>query len=205
MECSLQPLRQGMCKSVIRTTVWTIGHSRHEFEPFASLLSDQNIEVVADVRTFPSSKMAPDFNEPILKNKLLEVGVDYVFLGLELGGRPNDSAMYDDQGRVLYGPLASSKLFKDGLAKLTELAQTKRVVMLCSEGKPDGCHRHLLLSKVLDQNGLEVIHILPDGSLTSYTEIKPDNKQPTLFEFGDEEEWKSVLSVRPDLAQRNFS
>lgn len=187
-----------------RTKIWTIGHSRHDFEAFESLLSAHQIELIVDVRTFPSSKMAPDFNEALLKQKLKACGVEYHFLGLELGGRPNDSAMYDDQGRVLYGKLADSPEFKGGIDRLIELAKSKRVAVMCSEGKPEGCHRHLLVAKVLDEYEVEVIHILPTGLLTSYTEMKPKITQPMLFDLEGGDEWKSVLSVRPDRAQRHF-
>jgi len=187
-----------------RNRIWTIGHSRHDFDTFESLLSSQKIELIVDVRTFPSSKMAIDFNEALLKQKLEGCGVEYLFAGLELGGRPNDSAMYDNQGRVLYGKLADSPQFKGGIDRLIELAKAKRVAVMCSEGKPDGCHRHLLVAKVLDESEVEVIHILPTGMLTSYTEMKPRITQPMLFDFEGGDEWKSVLSVRPDQAQKHF-
>src|SRR4051812_4363139 len=42
-------------------TVWTIGHSSHSPEALLSLLHQQHIEVVVDVRSQPYSQFAPHF------------------------------------------------------------------------------------------------------------------------------------------------
>ena len=43
-------------------TVFTIGHSMHEFGRFAALLNQHEIEVVADVRSTPYSRWKRQFN-----------------------------------------------------------------------------------------------------------------------------------------------
>ncbi len=184
--------------------VWTIGHSRHEFQQFLELMEKFNIESVVDVRTFPSSKMAPHFNDVLLKRTLKDSGMNYVFMGKELGGRPDGEHMYDEKGHVLYNKLADSELFLQGMARLLSGIERYRVAIMCSEGKPEGCHRHLLIARVLSNQGINVTNILPDGTTNSYKDLAPENRQSVLFEIEGGEPWKSVLSVR-QVSQLNDS
>ena len=179
--------------------IWTIGHSRHEFEKFAELLRMSAIQVIVDVRTIPSSRMAPQFNEIALRGALAACGIDYIFMGKELGGRPDGDELYDEKGRVLYNKVAESELFLAGIDRVRTGIVDHRVAIMCSEGKPEGCHRHLLVARILDNLGIQVRHILTDGSTVGYAEIAQDDGQATLFELDGGEPWKSVLSVRQAL------
>jgi len=187
-----------------RMKVWTIGHSRHEFGEFAKLLEQNSIEVVVDVRTIPSSKMAPQFNEIALRKALEERNLEYIFMGKELGGRPDGAHMYDEKGHVLYNKLAESDLFNAGIERLLNGISKYRVAIMCSEGKPEGCHRHLLISRVLQESNVEVFHILTDGSLIAYQELAKEDNQIALIELEGGEPWKSVLSVRQVSQQNDF-
>lgn len=184
-------------------TVWTIGHSRHEFEDFAGLLALHRIELIVDVRTIPSSRMAPQFNQHAIRHSLRASGIDYVFMGLELGGRPDAEEMYDEKGRALYNKVAESNLFQGGIERLRKATLEHRVAVMCSEGKPDGCHRHLLVGRVLHALDIQVMNILTDGSAVSYTDMVGDDSTVALFEMEGGEPWKSVLSVRQESPQNN--
>jgi hypothetical protein len=70
--------------------IYTIGHSTHTWEDFLKLLATLNIEVVADVRSKPYSRFNPQFNRETLASGLEEAGKRYLFLGKELGGKPED-------------------------------------------------------------------------------------------------------------------
>jgi len=41
----------------------------------------------------------------------------YLFMGKELGGRPDGDEFYDSEGHVLYWRVAESHLFLDGIAE----------------------------------------------------------------------------------------
>ncbi len=69
------------------TTIYAVVHSHHAAEHFASLLRAQEIALLVDVRSHPTSKWAPQFGKPALAKKLATHGVAYEFLGRELGGR----------------------------------------------------------------------------------------------------------------------
>ena len=84
---------------------------------------------------------------PITLGLLLSsAGIQYLYLGKELGGRPNDWRFHDDDGYVLYNKLAESPMFKEGISRLIQGASDYRIAVMCSEAKPDSCHRHLLIA-----------------------------------------------------------
>ena len=86
--------------------LYSIGHSNTDVDVFLDLLGRHRIEVVADVRSSPFSRHAPHFNREQLKRALANRRVRYVYMGDELGGRPSDPVMYDEQHHVRYDLLA---------------------------------------------------------------------------------------------------
>jgi uncharacterized protein (DUF488 family) len=84
-------------------TVYTIGHSTHTIEHFAGLLRLHGITALGDVRTTPYSRMNPQYNRENLQRSLSVLGFTYVYLGHELGGRPD------------YEAVAKTPLFQSGL------------------------------------------------------------------------------------------
>jgi uncharacterized protein (DUF488 family) len=188
----------------------SIGHSNVSFEAFVDLLKQHEVEVVADVRTAPRSRYVPHFDSEPLRESLAEAGIKYVFLGRELGGRPEGDEFYDDYDHVLYGRLAESSLFEEGLERVLDGARKFRVAMLCSEEDPLHCHRHLLISRVLLSRGVDVTHIRGDGTLQSEGTLAMieagEQQQGALFDAPAEERpWRSTRSVSRRRAQLTFS
>ena len=112
--------------------VLTIGHSNHDLNHFLALVRDHQVEVIVDTRSQPYSKYSPHFDQAALRDALTEVGVKYVYMGRELGGRPSGTQFYDEEGHVLYVRVAESPLFVEGLKRLEKGLQTHRVALLCS-------------------------------------------------------------------------
>ena len=177
--------------------VYSIGHSNHPIEQFLRLLELHRIEVLVDVRSVPASRFAPQFGLHRLRASVVEAGRAYVFLGKELGGRPDGAEYYDADGRVLYGRRAAAPDFVDGIDRLAELAARSRVAMLCSEENPESCHRRLLVSRALAPRGVSVEHIRGDGRVQRDDELAPmAGAQGGLFdEVADT--WRSTHPVRP--------
>ena len=166
--------------------IWSIGHSNHELPAFVALLRGAGVEVIADVRSQPYSRFNPQFNRETLRAALLEAEIDYVFLGDELGGRPSEPGCYDADGHVLYDKVAETDRFRDGLSRLVAGSRNFRVAMMCSEGDPSNCHRHLLVSCALTADGIPVTHVLADGTTITEAELSAQyESQPALF--GDEQ------------------
>lgn len=150
-------------------TLFTIGHSNHPLEKFFGLLKQRNIQALADVRSAPYSRRHPQYNRDNLQAALSEAGIQYVFLGRELGARSEDPACYAD-GKVQYDRLAATELFASGIERLLEGLKTYRIALMCAEREPLNCHRTLLVSRALERRGLGIVHILPDGTLEAHAD-----------------------------------
>lgn len=179
-------------------TVFSVGHSNHSIERFVSLLRQHGIDVVADVRSSPQSRYAPHFSRDALAAVLRREGIHYVFLGAELGGRPAADEFYDEEGYVLYGAVAETEAFGDGVSRLEVGAARRRVAMMCSEEDPTDCHRRLLVARVLCGRGDDVLHIRGDGRIESEDELRAleESRDPQESLFGEAEKpWRSIRSV----------
>lgn len=151
------------------STILTVGHSTYEADTLLSMLRDQGVTAVADVRSVPYSRHTPQFNGDVLKNLLGAHSVKYVFLGRELGARSNDPTCYVN-GRVQYSRLACTELFRSGITRVLKGARLERVALLCAEKEPLECHRAVLIARVLAEMGQEVAHILEGGILEPHSE-----------------------------------
>ncbi|MEK9970691.1 MAG: DUF488 domain-containing protein, partial [Ferrovibrio sp.] len=63
------------------TTIFTIGHSNQTAERFAALLRQHGITLLADVRSAPASRHAPQFNRIALARNLEDAGIGYRWFG----------------------------------------------------------------------------------------------------------------------------
>jgi uncharacterized protein (DUF488 family) len=149
--------------------VLTIGHSHHPVEAFIALLLQHGVTALADVRSAPYSRFAPQFNREALARSLKTSGIKYVFLGRELGARSDDRSCYE-HGRVQYARLARTDGFRSGLTRVIRGANDYHVALMCAEKEPLECHRALLVARALDELGIPVEHILPDGRRESHAE-----------------------------------
>lgn len=145
-------------------TLYTVGHSNHSIEKFIGLLTANGVTAIADVRSQPFSRRYPQFNKERLAAALAQQGIAYVFLGKELGARSEDPSCYEN-GRVQYGRLAATLLFKTGIERVLAGTEKFRIALMCAEKEPLDCHRTLLVSCALQSAGASIAHILADGSV----------------------------------------
>ena len=189
----------------MKNLVFTIGHSNHSAEKFVRLLKGYRIEVVVDTRSHPYSRHASRFNARALEALLSRDGIGYLFLGGELGGRPEGGEFYDAKGRVDYALVGCSRPFLDGISRLEKELRTRTAALLCSEEDPARCHRRLLVGRTLEERGITLRHIRGDGSVE--TEDEMDGGQPILFAEKEASPRKSIRSVsrkrrRPSSSER---
>jgi uncharacterized protein (DUF488 family) len=143
--------------------IFTIGHGGQTAEELLEHLQRHDVQYVVDVRSSPYSRFQPHFSQDPLSALLTRHGLRYVFMGAELGGRPDDPDCYID-GRVDYDTVRTKAFFRRGIDRLhSAQAQRFRVCLLCSEGKPWQCHRAKLIGVTLLDDGIDVLHILPTG------------------------------------------
>lgn len=180
-----------------RPTLYSIGHSNHSEEKFLDLLTQHSIEVLVDVRSQPFSRYNPQFNDSNLKRAVEAAGIRYLFLGDQLGGRPEDVEFFDEAGHALYHSMAESPAFLAGIERLERGASEHRMAIMCSEENPAVCHRHLLVTRVIRDRGIDVLHIRGDGRLETEDQVAPPEKQGVLFADMEQRSWKSIRSVSP--------
>jgi len=152
--------------------VFTIGHGNVPIDRIIFLLKKSEIHVVADVRSMPYSRHVPQANREKLEEALKIEGIEYVFMGEQLGGRPADIEVHDEWGNVDYSKLAASDSFHEGLERIVKGSKQNNVCVLCSEEDPVRCHRGLVISRELAKLGLEVRHIRHDGRIDSQARLE---------------------------------
>lgn len=157
--------------------VLTIGHSSHGWPHFQHLLDQHRIGCIADVRSYPRSRL-PHFTSPMLRVLLNRMGVSYVWLGDQLGGRPRS-------GPNLYAEMAETLFFRTGIERLLEIAPRTRLALMCAEAEVLECHRFLLVTRHLAAIGIEIEHIHGDGTIETQHDA--------------EERLMARLRIKPDL------
>lgn len=126
--------------------IYTIGHSNRNLEDFVEILKRYKIEVLIDVRRFPTSKFS-HFSRKNLEESLRENGICYLYLGDLLGGFRKGG----------YRKYTETKEFERGIREITKIP--KNLALMCSEKFPWKCHRRFIAAR-LSEKGFEVIHIL---------------------------------------------
>lgn len=185
--------------------VWSMGHSNFTIDEFIDLALWREIQVIADVRSMPYSKYTPQFNRELFSSTLTKAGIRYQFMGDSLGGRPPEPDLYDEEGHVLYSELAKNPRFKSGVEQLCIDSERERVAMMCSEESPQNCHRRLLISRVLADQGVDTLHIRGNRSVQSNAElINLFGPHITENLFGGEP-WRSIQPVLRNGQQSNSS
>lgn len=152
--------------------VFSIGHGGRSLDTLVAQLHALEVPFLIDVRSSPYSRFQPEFSREPLHAQLGEQKIRYVFMGDLLGGRPPDPDCYDDAGKVDYQRCRTKDFFMRGIDRLrTAHVKGMRVCMLCSEGKPWECHRSKLIGWVLQEHGIAVEHVLPDGSVRTQDQV----------------------------------
>jgi len=188
----------------VQGTVYTAGFSNLPQRSFLSNLHSHGIQVLVDVRSKPYASYTPHFNKDQIEAAATASGLRYLYLGQELGGMPDNPGFYDDEGYVLYDRIAATEGFQVGIKRLLDgLNKGYSLALTCGEDNPRGCHRRLLLGKVLREQGVAVAHILSNGTLISEAELLDEERkvprQLSLFGGVKEEEraWKSRQMLLP--------
>ncbi len=125
--------------------LFTLGHSAMQLSALLETLRQFHIGLLVDVRSSPRSFRHPHFDRIELERALPEAGVRYLFLGEELGGRPDDPGAYASDGVVDYRSRRKSYGFQSGVDRVSqELARTD-LALMCAEEDPLLCHRFLMI------------------------------------------------------------
>jgi uncharacterized protein (DUF488 family) len=163
--------------------IYTIGYGSRDVGAFLTVLQANQIQYLIDIRSSPYSSYKPEFSKSSLQNYLEANGVRYIFMGDSLGGQPEDDGCYTN-GKVDYEKVAQQLFYREGIERLRKASQQgQRVVLMCSEGKPENCHRSKLIGQTLTLERLEVLHIDEVDEILTQKQVllRLTNGQPSLF------------------------
>ena len=135
------------------------------------VLHQHEIAYLIDVRSAPYSRYKPEFSKAPLSNELERHGIRYVFMGDALGGRPRRRNVLR-QRKVDYEKVKTTAFYQRGIQRLhTAFMQQQSVVLMCSEGKPEECHRCKLIGATLTTQDIPVIHIDENGEQVTQEKV----------------------------------
>ncbi len=169
-----------MLKSIINKsdelTLFTVGHSTRSAQEFLEILRAHQIELLADVRSFPSSRRYPHFNKVNLRDLLGESNVQYQHMP-QLGGRRRASpasmnTAWKNAGFRGYADYMETNEFANGIEELLSLAKDKHTAVMCAEAVWWRCHRSLI-ADYLKASGVKIVHLIDEkkSELHPYTSV----------------------------------
>jgi len=154
-----------------RLPLYTIGYGARSLDEFLAALKANGIGILIDVRSAPYSKFKKEFSKELLQYHLERAGIRYLFMGDTVGGQPKVFACYTG-GKVDYDKVRAQPFFQAGIERLKNASeQPQRAVLMCSEGRPEQCHRSKLLGEALAAAGVPVCHIDEDGQLLTQQQV----------------------------------
>src|SRR5437667_7255569 len=144
--------------------IGTIGHSTWGIDEFISLLKENQIKLLVDVRAWPGSKRYPQFNKDALAQSLNTHGIRYEHFS-ELGGKRKSkpdsrNTAWRSASFRGYADYMETEQFQKGIERLLDVAaETGPTAIVCAEAVWWRCHRSLI-ADYLKTRGTEVMHIL---------------------------------------------
>ncbi len=166
--------------------IYTIGYGSRSIAELIELLHAHKIDYLIDVRSAPYSRYKPEFSKAPLANTLEQHGIRYVFMGETLGGRPDDETCYVN-GKVDYEKVKVTESYQRGIERLRNaFSQQYALVLMCSEGKPEACHRCKLIGATLANENIAVLHIDENGEQLTQVQVIERLTGGQLSVFGEE-------------------
>jgi len=142
-------------------TIYTVGYERRDGEELMSILRDQGIKALADIRQRPMSRK-PDFRAAALRGFCAEAGIEYQawpMLGSTDEQREDlqssgDFAAFAQQFRAY-----AKKNMDADLRRLAGSIKRTPTALLCYERLHEDCHRSVIAELVADAINASVIAI----------------------------------------------
>ncbi len=126
----------------------TIGHSTLPIEIFLSILRENQVRVLADIRTVPKSRHNPQFAQENLAPALAKAGIEYRWFR-ELGGlrharKDSINTGWRNASFRGYADYMQTPEFAAVLDGLLETSPVEHTALMCAEAVPWRCHRSLV-------------------------------------------------------------
>lgn len=126
----------------------TIGHSTLPIETFLSILQDNDVRVLADIRTVPKSRHNPQFAQENLAPALTAAGIDYRWHrdlgGLRHARKDSINTGWRNASFRGYADYMQTPEFAVALDELLKASPQEHTAVMCAEAVPWRCHRSLV-------------------------------------------------------------
>jgi uncharacterized protein (DUF488 family) len=139
--------------------IYTIGFTKKTLEDFITRLRKSSVQRIVDIRLNDSSQLSGFAKSPDLEFILKQFGIEYISVKslapdkalLEKYRKDKNWKQYEDNFKALMNARNAKKTL-DSL----QLGK-KASCFLCSEDRPDKCHRRLV-AEMLDES-FEIVHL----------------------------------------------
>ena len=152
--------------------LFTIGHSTRSLDELATLLAENGVTQLVDVRTVPRSRHNPQFNADALAASLPARGIAYLHRpqlgGLRKPRRDSVNMGWNNESFRGYADYMQTPEFEQALTGLMAQAGQSPTTIMCAEALPWRCHRSLI-ADALSVRGVEVRHIMRPGKTELHT------------------------------------
>lgn len=145
--------------------VYTIGFGRKNAEQFFSLLKRNQISLLVDIRLNNRSQLAGYTKDGDIQYFLKEIcGIEYTH---DLDFAPTKELLSGYQAKEIpwseYVETYTKIIRERGTYKqfVDKYSEHERVCLLCSEPKPDMCHRRILAEMIAEEAGdaVQIVHL----------------------------------------------
>lgn len=141
----------------------TIGYESAPQAKVIETLKAAGVQVLIDVRAVAASRRA-GFSKGLLSSSLEDAGIEYVHLR-ELG-TPKEGRMAARKGRTaemreIFEAHLEEPRAQMQLAQAIEIAKAKKTALLCYEADHRGCHRSIVVERMLEAADFQVENLEP--------------------------------------------
>lgn len=140
--------------------LYTIGYEGLNIEDFISLLIEQGIDTVVDIRELPLSRKQ-GFSKNSLRNILNSSGLEYTHVPALGCPKPVRNQYKTDGSWANYkvGFIKHINTQSVAISELSELSKSSNCALLCFEADYNLCHRSLVAQAVKLDSGVDIQHI----------------------------------------------
>lgn len=141
----------------------TIGYESAPQARVIDALKTAGVQVLIDVRAVAASRRA-GFSKGLLSSSLNDAGIQYVHL--RALGTPKEGRMAARKGktaemREIFEAHLAEPEAQLQLAQAIEIAREKKTALLCYEADHRGCHRSIVVERMLEVADFEVENLMP--------------------------------------------
>jgi uncharacterized protein (DUF488 family) len=142
-------------------TIYSVGYERRDGDGLMSVLRDQGVRTLADVRERPVSRKA-DFRAANLRAFCEAAGIEYEawpMLGSTVDQREELHASGDFRGFAERFRKHALETMAHDLARLAESSQRMPTALLCYERAHEDCHRSVIADLIAERLNATIIAI----------------------------------------------